>query len=141
VDASVAVKWFVEEPDSDAAGRLLSDYVEGAVDLYSSQMLTFEVLNALRYNPEMGLDQLRTVAKALEAMELMLHPLSGEYAERTLVNAMNHGITVYDSSYVSLGEEQGIQVYTADRRLMSRVSSGRLAHISEYSERVVSNQP
>lgn len=132
MDASVAVKWFVEEPGSDAAERLLTDYVEGVVDLYSSQMLAFEVLNALRYNPEIGLDQLRAVAKALEAMEMMLHPLRGGYAERTLVNSVNHGITVYDSSYLSLGEELGLPVYTADRKLISKARPGSLTHISEY---------
>jgi len=133
VDASVAVKWFVEEPSSDAAERLLTDYVGGVIDLYSSQMLVFEVLNALRYNPEIGLDQLMTVAQALEGMEIMLHPLRGGYAERTLINAVNYGITVYDSSYVSLGEELGLHTYTADRKLMSKLRPGSITHISEYT--------
>lgn len=132
MDASVAVKWFAEEPGSDAAERLLADYVEGVVDLYSSQLLPFEVLNALRYNPEYGLDQLRTAAKALENLELMLHPLRGVYAERTLANAVNYGITVYDSSYMSLGEDLGLPVYTADRKLMSKVKPGLLTHVSDY---------
>jgi len=135
VDASVAVKWFVDEPDSEAAERLLTDYVEGRVDLHSTQQLPFEVLNALRYNPEYGLESMKTAAKALEAMEIMLHPLRGRYAERTLSNALNHGITVYDSSYLSLGEELGVPVYTADRKLMGKVESESLSHISEYKAR------
>ena len=132
VDASVAVKWFVEEPGSDSANRLLDDYVEERIDVHSTQQLPFEVLNALRYNPEFGLEKLQTAAKALDALGLALHPLQGDYAERTLVNAVNHGVTVYDSGYVSLGEELGLTVYTADEKLIKKVGSKTLFHISRY---------
>jgi predicted nucleic acid-binding protein len=132
VDASVAVKWFVDEPGSDAANRLLDDYVEGRIDVHSTQQLPFEVLNALRYNPEFGLEKLKTTAKAIEALSLALHPLQGDYAERTLANAVNHGVTVYDSGYVSLGEELGLLVYTADEKLIKKVGTKSLLHISRY---------
>ncbi len=132
VDASAAVKWFVEEKDSGAAARLLDDYVEGRIDIHSTQQLPFEVLNALRYNPELGLEKLKTAARALEALGIALHPLEGEYADRTLTNAVNHGVTVYDSGYLTLGEELGLPVYTADEKLIRKVGSKSLLHLSSY---------
>jgi predicted nucleic acid-binding protein len=56
-------------------------------------------------------------------------------AERTLVNALDHGITVNDSSHISLGEDLKLPVYTADRRLKGKVESESLFHVSEYKAR------
>ncbi len=41
-DASVIVKWFVE-----------GDYTMGRIDIWSTQLIPFEVLNVLRYNQEL----------------------------------------------------------------------------------------
>lgn len=54
VDASVAVKWFVEEEFTRQALRVIEDYESQYVDIRSMQSMPFEVLNALRYNPELG---------------------------------------------------------------------------------------
>lgn len=51
VDASVAVRWFVEEEFTRQALAMADDYQARKVDLRSTQLLPFEVLNALRYNP------------------------------------------------------------------------------------------
>jgi len=47
-------------------------------------------------------------------------------------NSKRHGISVYDSAYISLGQIREIPVYTADRRLMKRVGDECIRHISTY---------
>jgi predicted nucleic acid-binding protein len=132
VDASVAFKWFVEEPGSVEARRLAEDYGRRLVDMASVELLPFEVLNALRYSPDTGLEDLRAAARALSKLSLDLHPLVGDLGERCVENALKFGISVYDSSYLSLGELLDAPVYTADTRLMDRVGGGVLRRISSY---------
>jgi len=132
VDASVAFKWFVEEPGSAEARRLAGDYGRRLVDIASVELLPFEVLNALRYAPDTGLEDLKAAARALGKLSLDLHPLVGELAERCVENALRYGVSVYDSSYLSLGELLEVPVFTADSRLMGRVGGGVLRHISDY---------
>ena len=56
VDASVALKWFVTEPDSDRALALLDDHLGGTRRILGPSLLPFEVGNALRYHPAFTLD-------------------------------------------------------------------------------------
>lgn len=133
VDASVVTKWFVEEEYSDEALDLRRDYVHRRVDLAVPQLLPFEVMNSLRYNPVFGEEDLKKSAKALEDYRLWLFPLSEELSEKTVENALKYGITIYDASYVSLGELEGRRVYTADEKLLAKVrSTSWVVHISEY---------
>ena len=131
-DASVVVKWFVEEEHTDAALRLRDDYVDRTVDIASPDLLPYEVLNALRYNPGLGERQLKEIVEALDKYSLWLAPLEGDLAYACVENSMRHGISVYDSAYISLGQIREIPVYTADRRLMNRVGDERIRHISTY---------
>ena len=131
-DASVIVKWFVEEEHTDAALRFREDYLDRVVDVASPDLLPYEVLNALRYNPVLGERQLKEIAEALDKYSLWLAPLEGELALRCVENAVRHGISVYDAAYISLGQIKETPVYTADLALMNRVRDERVRHISAY---------
>jgi predicted nucleic acid-binding protein len=138
VDASVVFKWFVEEQDSGVARLMAEDYGGGRVDIASVELMPFEVLNALRYASDSGLEDLRKAALALDKLGLDLRPLSGELSVRLLENALKYGISVYDSAYLSLGELEDLPVYTADVRLIKKVGGGVLKHISGYEPRAPS---
>lgn len=56
VDASVVVKWFVEEVYTDKALKLRDDPVDGLIGVAAPQLLTFGLLNSLKYNPAFGLE-------------------------------------------------------------------------------------
>ena len=131
-DASVVVKWFVEEEHSGDALRLRDDYADRVVDIASPDLMPYEVLNALRYNPGFGESQLVETARALEKFSLWMLPLEGELAEMCIENSLRYGISVYDSAYLSLGVVRDIPVYTVDQRLIDKVRHRTLAHISSY---------
>lgn len=133
-DASVVAKWFVEEEHTDKALQLRDDYVSRTVEIASVELLPFEVLNALRYNPNLGEEELKRAAEALEGYRLWLLPLAGELAERCVENALRYGISIYDSAYLSLGEIRGIPVYTADQKLINKAGTKILRHISKYRQ-------
>jgi predicted nucleic acid-binding protein len=58
--------------------------------------------------------------------------MAGELAATTIENALAHGISVYDSAYLSLGIIRDAVVYTADQRLLDKTGHERLKHISSY---------
>ena len=77
VDASVVVKWFVEEEFTEQALSLIGDYERRNIDLRSTQMMPFEVVNALRYNVELGQTELESAGDALMRFRMALYPLPG----------------------------------------------------------------
>jgi predicted nucleic acid-binding protein len=74
IDASVVVKWFVEEELTNQALTLAEDYERRRVDLRSVQLMPFEVMNALRYNPELGETEVEKAGEALTRLGVALHP-------------------------------------------------------------------
>ena len=133
VDASVVVKWFVQEKYTKDALRLRDDYRRGRVDVWSVQLMPYEVLNALRYNPEFGQGELDKAAKALSTYKIALYPLLEDLGQLSTRNALRYGISVYDAAYISLGEFLRKEAYTADDRLLSKVKdAGVLHHITDY---------
>jgi len=135
VDASVVYKWYAEEGWSKEARSIIEDYSHGHIDIVSVSLMPFEVLNALRYTPDIGLLDLYTVTESLGKLSLDIQTLEGELSKRTMENALRYGITVYDSSYLSLGELEDAQVYTADMKLIEKARNTCLKHISGYHSR------
>lgn len=135
-DASVVAKWFVEEEHSNEALSLRDDYVKRRVEIASPELLPFEVLNSLRYNPEFGGVDLKKIAVALEGYRLWLFPLVGNLAQHSVENALKYGITIYDASYISLGEVKGATVYTADETILEKLRGTKwIRHISTYKKK------
>lgn len=133
VDASVVVKWFIEEEYSREARLLRDAYVGGILDLAAPELLPFEVLNALRYSGVYGEDELKEVAAVLDDFQLELFRLEGRLALYTVEIALRKGVTVYDASYVSLAKLLGTVLYTADEKLIRKTGDLKIVrHISEF---------
>ena len=121
VDASIVVKWFVEEEDSDKALKLRDRYVDGELRIAAPELLIFEVLNALHYKKLFSENELKEISEALEAYSLNLYPLKGDYAEKTIEVAFKNDITIYDAAYIALAMIRGTHMYTADEKLVRKM--------------------
>ncbi|KXA96955.1 hypothetical protein AKJ39_03950 [candidate division MSBL1 archaeon SCGC-AAA259J03] len=132
-DASVIDKWFVEEEYTEEALNLREDYIARRTEIIAPELLPFEVLNSLRYNPEYQEQDLLKVSEALDDYSFWLHRLKGDVGKNAVRKAVKYDITIYDASYVSLGEEKGAEVYTADGKLLEKLDTlDNLHHISKY---------
>lgn len=131
-DASVIIKWFVNEQYTEHALALRQSYLDKRIDVACPQILPFEVLNALRYNPEFGEEQLKIASNALHKYQLWLYPVLGELADKCIKNSFSFGISLYDSSYISLAEYLDAKLYTADDALLDKI--GKLEHVAHLSD-------
>jgi predicted nucleic acid-binding protein len=124
VDASMAVKWFVEEPGSAEAERLLER--EGLV---APSLILAEVANALwkrvgrraatLEQAVVALDRIPRVLSELHAIE----PLCAE----AIRLAVQHDHPIYDCFYVALARREGAPLITADRKMAALAERAGLA--------------
>jgi predicted nucleic acid-binding protein len=127
-DAGVGVKWFVPEPDTDGATRLLDARFELHVPWY------FFTEAASVFQRKVSLERTLSEAEALDAFRLLRAvPMTIHATEDLLEEAMRHGIRyrrpVYDSLYMVLAMALGGRVVTADRRLYNGVRGSPLDHL------------
>lgn len=122
VDASVAVKWVVEEAHSHAASLLLQSAAIHAPDHWQA-----EAVNAL-WSKVFKRDL--TAQDAEERMTVLLRaPVAGAPIDTLMTRAfaisVALAVTVYDSLYLALADKLRVPLVTADRVLVRRVSGDR----------------
>jgi predicted nucleic acid-binding protein len=117
VDASVALKWVVEEDRSEVAARLLDGR-----PLHAPSLILVEAANALwvmqrrgTISADDGADALDRLASAPWSMPGDPGGLVGQAFR--LARLLDH--PVYDCVYLALAMEAGAPVVTADRRFLN----------------------
>ena len=132
VDASIVVKWFLEEEGSDQAAVLRDDFAAEEVKLHVPEILPFEVLSALRGSSAYPEERALQAQLALEQAGFQIHRFGGEFARRTLHLIYDKRLTVYDAAYLALARHLTTQLVTADAALLH--SGGRDAiSLGDYS--------
>ena len=123
IDASVAVKWVLPEPATDAALALQHD------QLIAPELWLAEAANALwrhvrigELTPDQALTRLRELKKAPVA-SLPIEP----HVERALALAIELGHPIYDCLYLALALAQDAHVITDDRRFAAAANRPELA--------------
>jgi predicted nucleic acid-binding protein len=121
VDASVAVKWFIPESDSDAARALYRE------QLFAPVIWLSEVANVLWHHVQAG-KLIEAKAKRLLS-SLRRAPITStamdDHLERafSLANEIPHA--VYDCLYLALALEEDTYLITADARFVRAVRRHR----------------
>jgi len=124
VDASVALKWLIDEPGSDQANELLDAHLDQSMTLAAPGHLLAEVGNGLRKLVARGSMDGPDAASALEDLvDLDIDLLdSTPVWPRTLEAALQWQVTTYDAVYVLTALDRGTDLVTADARLHTSCS-------------------
>jgi predicted nucleic acid-binding protein len=120
VDASVAIKWVVSEPDSALAESLLDH------DLAAPDLLFAECANILwkkARRRELTSEQAEIAAQTLEQAELNVVAAKAHVGLATAI-AIELDHPAYDGLYLAVAETLGLRLVTADRRLVRRLNRG-----------------
>lgn len=125
VDASVAVKWLVQEEHSLAASRLLEPrYSRLAPDLLLPEM--GNILWKMRRRGEIDRAAGLGLLQEILHLPVVLRP-SQDYLEAAYEIAVQFDRTMYDGLYVALAVTQNCRLVTADKRLSRALENTRLA--------------
>ena len=135
VDASVVVKWLVQEEESESADRLL----QGDHELHTPRLLASEVANALWRKVRMGEIAHGDAGMLTAAVaEMPLHWFDDEQICADSVRlALELDRPVYDCVYLALGYRIGATLVTADTRFANAVKAtqhgGAVATLKDFT--------
>lgn len=132
VDASVALKWFLDE-DGTPDALALRDVLVHRVAPVVPSLFFYEIANVLRYTEEFGIEDVKHALAALVAFQFSTRELSGDLAARCVEIAYTFGLTVYDAAYVALGDIMNAPVITADEKLLQKVRGKNVVHLRDWA--------
>ena len=122
VDTSVAIKWLIDEPGSDAADALRGH------DLVAPALLRIEAANVLRTLTAKGALQADDAGALFDLLQDapmdMVDPDDG-LETRALDLALELGHPVYDCLYLALAERLDRTLITADKRFLKALGASR----------------
>ena len=127
VDASIAVKWILDEERSDRARALYSAAVQTSESIVAPPLLPLELTNILRQRMRtrdgLSLDAATQHLDDFLALRIELHnPVGLHFQALVLADALGLPAT-YDAHYLALAEHLGCELWTDDQRLIRRVAS------------------
>lgn len=116
IDASVAIKWVLAEPDREEAVRLLDAYESGSVDLIAPAVIVEEVASALSKRCRGGHITARQSERAFQGFEIRRPVLIENDVPGGLALSLQHKLSFWDCLYLSLAMDQRSDLVTADQR-------------------------
>ena len=120
VDASVAIKWVIPEPGTEAALALLGHELI-APDLWVAECA--DILWRKQRLGEISAQEAGLAARLLERAEIDLVPMRRLLDRATaLAIALDH--PAYDATYLALAETTGRTFVTADPQLARKAAGG-----------------
>ena len=121
IDASVVVKWFIEENNSEKALLLRDSFIGGNVELYVPPLLYFEVLNALKYSQLFEPNELEEAGESLENYGFKVITIKNEIRNHMINAAINYDLSIYDASYLGLSIGLEMMFCTADEKIIKKL--------------------
>lgn len=131
LDASVVLKWFLEEEQAEKALAYRQSHLSGEICLVATPLLAFEVSNALCTKSGVGREMLLSALEVFYLTGIEEYPFDGRLARETVVLARKYKVSVYDASYVALARFLGCQFVTADEKLYRRIKDFRFVELLE----------
>ena len=134
VDASVVLKWFSQagESELEKALKLRDDHRDKIIEVYSPELLVYEVANVLRFKESISEKIISQAISSIYDMDIVI-PANPRIMAEAVRTARMHAITVYDSCYLSFAWEIGAHLITADKKLYLKIQNlPGVIYIADY---------
>ena len=125
VDSSIAIKWFVVEPHSEDARKVLDGYQVGNLNLLAPDLINSEIGNIIwKKHRLQGLSasDAQEIIDAFQTINFTFTPTAVLLDEAYRL-AVTHQRTVYDMMYVALSIREQCRFVTADDRLVNAIAA------------------
>lgn len=128
IDASVAVRWFLEDETDANADAVLRKVVEEPRLFAVPELFSFEVYAVLqRLHPE-GFKAFRKGIIPILQSGILRHPMTERLAKRA-DKFVRKGLTGYDACYAALAEDLKGLWLTFDKRAHQRIGDNSISHL------------
>lgn len=122
LDASVLLKWFVQEPGSDAALDVKTRYLDGELAIVVPDLALYEIPNVLRFKRGVPESAVHAAMQALWELDLEIVSPSEMLLEDSIHCSFTTDLSLYDCVYLALAKELDATLITADRQLSHAAS-------------------
>lgn len=120
LDASVIIKWFVQEEDSDKALIFLNSLKDNKINIIVPTLLFYELGNIL-ISKKMSVDIVGEVMTKLQELSLEIADIGLQSFKKIYQNSIKYSITFYDASYITLMQKENCEFITADQKLFGKI--------------------
>lgn len=126
VDASLAVKWVLSEPDSGPALAVLKEWANDGKEIIAPMLFTYEATNVIYRRVVRNLLTYKEAAQSLTDLFAIDISLNASGYEGISTQAMAladrfHLPAVYDAHYLALAMRENCEYWTADTKLWNAV--------------------
>ncbi len=138
LDNSVIVKWYLQdEESSDQAFKIFQDLIDKKIILSEPYLIYYEFNNVINIAVKRGRIGIKDAINAIElfnSLPVIKYNFLDEHYKNIFKNAVDLGISSYDSSYISLAKEINTPFFTVDKDLITKCKSfsNNVRHINEY---------
>lgn len=120
LDASVLIKWFIQEPDSEIALQFKENLLRGKEDIVLPDLALYEVINVLRFKSEVTEEAIKAILPSFFDLGLEIITPSQRLLKDALHLSFATELSVYDCVYLALANELGVSLITADKYIISQ---------------------
>lgn len=138
VDASIVLKWVLQEPDSHIAEALLAEWIDKETIILAPALLVFELTNSLYRKARKGEITFEEVELSLR--KILLTGLELDFSEdpnlslKAVELAKRFDLpATYDSHYLALAQREGCELWTTDIKLL-RALRGQLSWVRRLED-------
>jgi predicted nucleic acid-binding protein len=130
LDASVILKWFLDEEGTSQALQLRDEFYRGKREIVVPDLLLMEVANALRYNPSFTGEEIKEAIETLFDIGILIVTPTRSLMVRAIDLAKSLNVTCYDAVYLALAQELDFEFITADKKFWKSVAERKGQRLS-----------
>lgn len=120
LDASVIIKWFLQEEGSIAALKFKDAVIEERESIVVPDLILYEVTNVLRFKKAVKEEIITEVIPFLFDIGLEIIAPSKRLIQDALHLSFVTELSIYDSVYLALANEINAAFITADKRILQQ---------------------
>lgn len=117
LDASVLLKWFIKESDSEIALQWKENLLQRNVNIVIPDLALYEIINVLRFKSAVTEEAIKTILPAIFDLGLEIITPSQQLLAEALHLSFATELSIYDCIYLALANELGTKLVTADKHI------------------------
>lgn len=121
LDASVIIKWFIDEEDDDKALSILDAFQNNQITVAVPTLLFYELGNIL-VSKKASADMVEKAMVILQNLDFRIDDIGLSSFLKIHQNSVDYSITFYDATYITLLEKENCQFITADNKLFQKIN-------------------